>query len=246
MNESIVKMKDILFRLLTPNDILAPHIFDTNGTMHQQIRQQLFDEAYYVVANTIGRIEGFKVRDIFLTGSSASYYYHDSSDLDIRIEAYNKSNPYFTNDAQTLDLFMQAFFLGRLNQYRFKLNERSVDISFSSKTFEIMGLYSIIQNKWIIEPQKKFADKLNPDAIMEEYLQEFYDIRFYIWTMINTGQNKTMKGIEEIKNHHQKIMEKGYTDIHNYIIFKLLNYSGVLNDLRSLFNESLKNFLSLS
>ena len=63
--------------------------------------------------------------------------------------------------------------------------------------------------------------------------------------MLDSGKNKTMKGIEEIAKLYQDSIENNNVSIIEYVIYKLLNYRGIHSQLQELFNDSLRDYLSL-
>ena len=99
--------------------------------------------------------------------------------------------------------------------------------------------------KWIIEPRKDIVDGLDIDDIMEEYTRRFYQIKNYMRHMLDTGKNKTLEGIKEIEQYYKKRVIESGSSIREYIIYKLLNYRGIHNQIAELFNDSLRDYLSL-
>lgn len=244
MTETI-QVKDIAIRLLTPNDTLDVRVFDIHGKMHPEIKRILLDEADFIYNRCLGDIEGLKLQDVYLTGSSAGYFYRDKSDLDMRIQVINEDCPYIVDDIPSFETFMSVMKNGVFSDTKFRVGNRFVDIKFGAHNFEIMGLYSILHDKWIIEPRKDIVDGLDIDDIMEEYTKRFYQIKDYMRHMLDSGKNKTLDGIEEIEQYYKNCIINSGSSIREYIIYKLLNYRGIHNQIAELFNDSLRDYLSL-
>ncbi len=67
----------------------------------------------------------------------------------------------------------------------------------------------------------------------------------YMRHMLDTGRNKTMEGIEEIEKFYKDCIVNSASSIREYILYKLLNYRGIHSQLQELFNDSLRDYLSL-
>ncbi len=242
---SVIQMKDIAVRLLTPNDTLDVRIFDSHGKMYPDLRKALLAQAESVAKRSLLKTPELTIRDIYLNGSSASYFYHEKSDLDVRIEISHENCTFLTQNEILINQLLNALKLSAFPNSRFEVNGRFVDIKLNTKTFEIMGLYSLLQDKWIIEPRKDITRDLDLNDIMEEYTKRFYDTKNYMFGMLNSGKNKTMEGIEEIEKLYQDALENNNVSIREYVIYKLLNYRGIHSQLQELFNDSLRDILSL-
>ncbi len=241
-----IAVKDTAARLLTPNDTLDVRIFDQHGKMYPDLRKALLAEAELVAKRSLAGLKGIKVKDIYLNGSSAGYFYYDKSDLDVRIEVVNENCSFITNDDELLEQFLTIIKQSTFPNVRFHANGRFADIKINTRTFEIMGLYSILNDRWVIEPRKDITADLNIDDIMEEYTKRFYKIKNYMRDMISSGKTKTMEGIEEIEAFYKKCIRENNFSAREYIIYKLLNYRGIHKQLQELFNDSLKDILSLT
>ena len=95
---------------------------------------------------------------------------------------------------------MQFYFFGSLNNQKFKFGNKKVNIQFSSDKPETLplGLYSIMQNKWIIEPQKNITANLNADEVFAQYEQKYNEIEAYLLQADNSGALNTMNGIKKL------------------------------------------------
>ena len=154
-------LEENIKRLLTPRETLAPWLFDENNQMHENMRLLLLRYAQKLIESTISPIEGLEVTDVTLTGSSSGYFYKDGSDIDMRVEVHNKGCKWLAKDSEHMDKFLATQLNGFFNDgYRFYVNKRLIDIKMSSKQVDFASLYSIKDNKWLIEPTKEIENML--------------------------------------------------------------------------------------
>ena len=241
----IISMKDTCIRLLTPRETLDRTLFDEHNKMYPEIRKQLFEQADFVVKKTIAGIPGLKVHDICLNGSSASYFYEDNSDIDVKIEVHNDGCNFLTKKDEDLIRFMGYIKTALLPNHKVRLNNRFVDLKLNSFQFEIMGLYSVLHDKWVIEPKKDIVSHLDADELMEEYTKRYYIIKNHLNEITQSGEILTLKGIKNLEKYYTDIYLTGISDVREFIIFKMLKYRGVLKDIQKIFVENLKKNLTI-
>ena len=243
----LVKMRDVLTRLLTPHNTLNPLLFDEQNKLHAKANQLLYRQVNYINSLIVAEIKGLKFYDAYLTGSMASYFYHEKSDIDIRIVVKNEGCPELADNSKFLSQFLQFYFFGSLNNQKFKFGNKKVNIQFSSDKPETLplGLYSIMQNKWIIEPQKNITANLNADEVFAQYEQKYNEIEAYLLQADNSGALNTMNGIKKLDELYNSLSANRNNDITDFIIFKMLNYRGMLDYITNLKNRALSDFFSL-
>lgn len=238
------EIKEIAYRLLTPNDTLDVSIFDFQNKMHPEVREILLNNAQYIINNTINKIKGLVIHDIYLNGSAAGYFYYDRSDIDMRIEIHNNSCEYVTKDEYLFNRFLHALFMGSFPGFRFELNKRLLDIKLSCKKFEIVGLYSILRDEWEVKPDKHFADNLNVDDIMQKYQNRYAHIKNHL----NLYLDKTSldeKDQQELGLFYSNLIRGNNVSAQDYIIYKLLNYSGIFQEIKKILNDGVKAYLTI-
>ncbi len=242
---SNIDIRDIAYRLLHPNEILDVRLFDFCGRMYPNVRQQLLANVDFAIAETIGSIKELKVKDIFLNGSSASYFYHEKSDIDIRIEVYNDGCPYLPSGGRKLGEFLRLMSVSSLHNFNFAMGKRRIDISIKESDSEIMGLYSILNDKWVQEPNQHIADNLNIDDVMNEYYRRYDKMTTYLKELQDSGKIKTKEGIDELVDYYHSIFDTNTSSIKEYVVYKLLGYKGIFKDIKQLISDSRHEFLSL-
>lgn len=234
-----------LRRYLTPHDKLDERTFDKDGKMHPELRKHLLYIADFIISKTFATIPGLKVKDVYLNGSSAGYFYRERSDLDMRIEIQNENCRFLSNDPEISRRFLKAMRYGSFAYTQFGVDGRFVDVTITNQRFEIVGLYSILNDKWVIEPRKDLAEGLEFEEILAEYTKRYCEIREYIHHAHISGQLNNLQGIEDVDEYRSQTIAKSYNSFREFIIYKLLRYSGILSDLQQVFNTALKNYLTL-
>jgi len=240
-----INMRDILIRLLTPNDTLDVTLFNAHNKMHKDVKSKLLAYADFVVMHSISFIPGIEVEDILLNGSYASYFYHPKSNIDIKILVKNKSCDFLTKNDIDLVRFMDYMRKAAISNPDFKLNEKNIDIKFGTYQYELVGLYSLLNDKWIIEPKKEIVNTIDADKIYHEYEKKYYQIQNHLNEIEKSGEILTIKGLHNLEKYYTDLYKEGANSIENYIVFKLLKYRGVVKNIQQLYNKSLKNNLSI-
>ena len=245
MNNNMINIRDVACRLLTPNDTLDVRLFDIHDRMHPEVRKALLGNASYIINKCFRDIAGLKVYDIFLTGSSAGYFYSEKSDIDMRIELHNENCPYLATDEKTLNRFFSNVFHGACRGYRFQTQNRFVDVTITAASFEIIGLYSILQDKWILKPDKHITDGLDVEDIINEYHTKYREITGYVESMHKNGELTTWEGLKKLEECYVSLISGSNASIREYVVYKLLNYKGVHWQIKETLSNALKKYLTV-
>ena len=243
----LVKMRDVLTRLLTPQKTLNPILFNKQNLLHPNAHQILYHQVNYIYSLIIAEIKGLKLVDAYLTGSMASYFYHEKSDIDIRIVIKNEDCPELADNSEFLSQFLQFYFFGSLHNQKFKFGNKKVNIQFSSDKPEKLplGLYSILQNKWVLAPEQNITANLSADEVFAQYEQKYNEIEAYLLQLDNSGVINTMNGIKKLDKLYDSITSNCNNSITDFIIFKMLNYRGMLDYIDEIKDKALSAFFSL-
>ncbi len=233
-------------RLLSPNETLDVRLFDFGGQMHPEVRKKLLDNATYVVGRTIGELDGLKVHDIFLTGSSSGYFYHTYSDIDLRIEVHNENCQFLTKDIKELNHFLSVICHGALAGYKFCLDNRFVDTKINANTFEILNLYSVLHDKWVIMPNQHIADEVDVTDVINAFYRKYEEVEKYLRNFQNRkAAGLAFEQIKALQYYREEIIENANNSVPQYIVYKLLNYAGVMRKLNEIISTEYKNYFTL-
>ena len=176
----------------------------------------------------------FFIHDIVLTGSLANYNWSNFSDVDLHIVIDYKESKYNSE-------ILKEFFDAKKNIWNEKHNivikgyDVELYVQDVNEEHVSSGVYSILHNKWIIEPEQK---KPNIDDRMilqkgEEYMKKIDNII-----------GKGVKGVDvlndienirtKIKSFRQSGLDSGGEYSYENLTFKLLRRNGYIGKLLKL------------
>lgn len=241
-----------LKQLTTPQQTLDSQIFDCD-TMKPQMRDALLSRVQWYIDNLFTPIAGLKIVDICLTGSATSYFYHQDSDIDLRIEVHNQNCPFVSSDPIMLDKFLNSLCNGfRRMGHQMKVGKRIVDIKASSRQIDVLGLYSIMDNKWRIYPDQHVCDNLDHNKILNRFNQRKHEIETTVKTLKQNYHGCTLAEqleqfyIEQVIYDYTRFPQPNEDRIIEFIVQKLLLNQKIINQIGSesilQFNKALSLF----
>ena len=135
--------------LLVPKDTLNPKIW-TDMEIDPEVQAQLKAIAEDIIKNMEINVE---VKDIVITGSSASYNWHSGSDIDLHILLD------FTEIDKNLELVKRMLDQSRINwnkTHDIFIRDHEVELYFQdiNEPHESLGVWSILKEEWGPEPEK--------------------------------------------------------------------------------------------
>lgn len=177
------------------------------------------------------------IKDIVLTGGNANFNYTKFSDIDVHLLVDKKKLP----KCEILD----AYFLDKKTLWTVNHNVKvlgyPVEIyaqDFNEKTPSNQGVFSLKQNKWIIEP-KKVAINLN-DGYLIKRIKNLEDIINHFINSKSDNVTKMTELKDKMKSMRNSALEKTgefglenlvYKDLRNRgIIDKFSNYIAKIED----------------
>jgi hypothetical protein len=227
-------------------DSLSSDIFkETNG--QYKIIEFVRDKLLSVSDNFIDFLGvDFFTHDVVLTGSLANYNWSEFSDIDLHIIIdYEESG-------HKQDLLKEFFNAKRAvwniaHDIKIKNYEIELYVQDIKEKHISSGVYSILNNKWIIEPQKS-KQKIDDRKILEKG-EEYANI-------INSLIKKKEKDIDvkgevddvkkKIKRFRQTGLEDGGEYSYENLTFKLLRRNGYIEKLIKLKKELTDKQLSVN
>jgi predicted nucleotidyltransferase len=221
-------------------DSLCQDIFD-EMRMKSEIRKQLlkisddFIESFGI---------DFFIHDIVLTGSLANFNWSNYSDIDIHVIIDYEETDF------NLDL-LKEFFDAKKNVWN---NNRNIKV----KNFDVelyvqdlnephisSGVYSILNDKWLIEPTKK-TPKIDDRKILEK--SEEFAKKIDLLVLKSKKQNVLSK-IDELRKKIKKFRQSGLDTGGEYsyenLTFKLLRRNGYIKKILDLKTKLTDKNLSL-
>jgi len=232
-------------------DSLSPDIFKSDGesfVMLDDIRKKLL-LACNDFLDTLG-VEFF-VHDIVLTGSLANYNWSEYSDVDLHIlldmDEFGSENK---NEILLRKIFRE-FFDTKKDYWNHKhdIKIKNFDVEIYVQDLEephvSSGVYSLIQNKWIIEPEQT-----TPNIDDRQIIEKGEKVEKKIEVLFNNVKDKDI--ISQIDCLRDKIrkfrkcgLEKGGEYSYENLTFKLLRRNGSIEKLLNLKRDIIDNKLSI-
>jgi hypothetical protein len=173
----------------------------------------------------------FFIHDIVLTGSLANYNWSNFSDVDLHIVIDYKESKYNSE-------ILKEFFDAKKNIWNEKHNivikgyDVELYVQDVNEEHVSSGVYSILHNKWIIEPEQK-----NPNIDDRMILQKGEEYMKKIDNIIEKGKKgvDVLNDIEnirsKIKSFRQSGLDSGGEYSYENLTFKLLRRNGYIGKL---------------
>ena len=220
--------------LTVVHDELNPVIWD-NGMLKSEIKEKI-----------LALVEEFQstldvplhVLDIEIVGSNASYNYTDKSDVDVHIITNFDDYGY-----------PQEFIQAAMNSFKANFN-KAYDVDYKGFNVELYvenvnstpttnGVYSVLQDKWIKEPQKLESIEVELEPTLTEYRQK-------IDSALKSDSAEEINAIidELYVMRRNSLLVDGETGAGN-LIFKQIRNDGLLDGLKNKKIELRSNELSV-
>jgi hypothetical protein len=232
-------------------DSLSDSIFmksDGEFLMRNDVRKSLLEIADNFI-DSLG--VDFFIHDIILTGSLSNYNWSEYSDVDLHILIDFNEIGDNLNDSITQKIFKE-FFDAKKNiwneNHDVKIKGYDVEIYVQdvNEKHESTGIYSILNNKWIIKPEKKIH-KIDEDKILkkgEDYIKKI-DL---LYNKMKSGINvidEITKLKDKLKEFRKSGLEKGGEYSYENLTFKLLRRNGYIEKLLDMKNHFIDKKLSI-
>jgi hypothetical protein len=225
---------------------LSLDIFEETNGQYKMI-ESVRDRLLSIADNFIDFLGvDFFTHDVVLTGSLANYNWSEFSDIDLHIIIdYEESG-------HKQDLLKEFFNAKKAvwnisHDIKIKNYEVELYVQDIKEKHISSGVYSILNNKWIIEPQKS-KQKIDDRKILEkgeEYAKIIDDL---IKKKENDPDAKTK--VEDVKKKIKRFRQSGLDDGGEYsyenLTFKLLRRNGYIEKLLKLKKELTDRKLSVN
>lgn len=225
-------------------ETLSDQIFEERKghfVMRDEIKKRLIE-----VSNDFIESLGveFFIHDIVLTGSLANYNWSQYSDVDLHILIDFEESKY------EMDI-LKEFFDAKKNvwneKHDIKIKGYDVEVYVQDVNEEHIssGVYSILHNKWIIEPEKE-----NPNIDDRKILEKGEEFGKKIDHLTKNPKDITIDQLEDlrkkIKEFRQSGLESGGEYSYENLTFKLLRRNGYIQKLLRLKTQLTDKKLSIT
>ena len=229
---------------LIPKETLHPGLWK-NLELNPNVTKKLMEIAQDIIESMNLTA---KIKDVVITGSMASYNWHDSSDIDLHIILD------FTEIDENYDLVKKFLDQSRINWnkvHNIFIDGHEVELYFQdiNERNETAGLYSIFQGSWSLQP-KKIQDnidlrtaekKANAISNNVEHLFDLFEQKKY---------DECYKFASKVKDRIKRMRQFGLSNGGIYspenLAFKMLRNSEVLKKLSSLKISAYDKMMSIN
>lgn len=231
-------------KLLKPKDRLYPKFWKDNK-LNPIVARKLMLIADEVIQSL--NLDDQEVEDVIITGSIASYNWHQMSDIDLHIMLD------FEKIDKNFDLVKRMLDQTRINwnkKHNIRIDGKEVELYFQHYTepHEANGIYSLELEKWLAEPVR-----LNPELDLITTEKKAESIAICIEHLYEMFKDEDYKGAYEfagkIKNKIARMRKLGLDKEGIYspenLAFKMLRNAGYLEKLSALKIEAYDKMMSL-
>lgn len=239
-----------IIRLLEPQPCLSLHLFDLNGRLLADMRRRLLWRVGVMFERSLARFPGISLQEVYLCGSSASYFWHDESDFDIWLKIHIDSHKFFIKNQKAAHKFLNRY----ISRERFVHNKlygignRLLDIKISNaRLWKMHGVYSLTSDRWLISPTKNLTAGLELTEIYDTVVSRSREYQL-IMAQAERDQNGklTPAAVKKLIQTYNIMVARQYKSVFEYIVFKLLHYNKTGDSLRRFYIEETARALSIS
>ncbi len=222
-----------------------------NNKLNSKVREKLLDIADDFIDELT--IPNFKPKDIVFTGSLANYNWSRFSDIDVHIIVSFKD--IYKKVELIDDYFKSKKEIWNQTHENLKIYGYPVEISVENEDEPGVssGVYSLIKNKWMVEP-----DDFDDARLNEKYIKEFSakimtdidDIEHKIKTETRNDRledlsDKIMKIFKRLKNMRKEGLARSGEMSSGNVIYKVLRRTNYLDKIWDIINNTYNKINSI-
>lgn len=205
------------------NDILNPTIWD-NNKLNPEIKEKLLQigKDFYADTETDAPL-----KDILFVGSLANYNWSDTSDFDVHVVIDFKD---VDENVELVEKLVNALKSKWNDEHDIHLKGHNVEVYIQDVTKEnrSTGVYSLMQDKWLSEPQKE-----NVEVDKEKIQQKYNDTVRKINSGIKAQDINKLKAIvKDVYDMRQAGLDKSGELSAENLVFKILRNRNYIEKLK--------------
>ena len=205
------------------NDILNPAIWD-NNKLNPEIKEKLLQigKDFYADTETDAPL-----KDILFVGSLANYNWSDTSDFDVHIVIDFKD---VDENVELVEKLVNALKSKWNDEHDIHLKGHNVEVYIQDVTKEnrSTGVYSLMQDKWLSEPQKENI-QIDKEKIQEKYNDTVRKINSAIKAQ---DINKLKAIVKDVYDMRQAGLDKSGELSTENLVFKILRNRNYIEKLK--------------
>lgn len=213
--------------------------------MYSDIRERLLKIADFLIKRQTAFIDGLEVQDILLTGSSAKYIYHNDSDIDVQIVVKNISCPVLKKSNAAMTDFLGLTAHSLVKAIGVKINNLWVDMKFTGSVEDLFGCYSILNNKWVMDPAPYSMEKITFEGLIKNYYLFLADKYKFLQSVQLDGGKISLKFLNKLEDYYINKVVGGNRNLLSYLTYKLLCTQGEIRGISREYVGLLQDTLSL-
>lgn len=245
VNPRQLNMEENIKWLMTAHQELDNRVFNTNQKMLPEIRRRLLFRAQIFIDNSVKNFPWLQVDDIFLGGSAATYSYQEFSDLDLFVLVSNNKDSEAFSSAEQIGCFAPkvSYRFGK-QKLKFDLEQRQVEIKAIFKALNVPS-YSLLRDEWVTKPTRQIMDNINTDEILAKAQDIVSKIKYMRTDQFERPNGKySIEDIKQIESYFNSLLKMPQHNTEEWLIYKLVSYTGELHRLRNFYTSQLAKTLS--
>ena len=230
---------------ITKHKHLDKKLWDGTDTLNRVVSDMLMSIVWSYVdsMNNLNDIKVYNsdIKDVFIYGSCANYFYTDKSDIDMCIifdfDKIFKRNPGLRNEQN-----FKLYYYNWAMTHNCRIYGRKIDVSFEDENNTISEngryrsgpIYSVMENRWLFKPtviSDQEYKKMDKDSklVCQQILNDYKRVKKNGFLLKES--QKLYKDIYDAKNiSHKMNLEQPIT--YMYIAFRKIRGMGILDTLR--------------
>jgi predicted nucleotidyltransferase len=211
------------------NNTLNPNIWNNDKTIQPDVRDALLKVAqdFYEETELSAPIE-----DVYMLGSAANYNWGPTSDVDLHIlinfDKLGLEHDLVKKMVDSIKANWNKNHDIRIHGHRVELYIQDI-----KETNRALGIYSILNNKWIKVPQKLNLN-LDKNVIQQKYTDMVVQIKNAIKSNNLTDLKRVLKSVYDMRE--AGLSKGGEFSVEN-IVFKLLRTRNHVDNLKTAVNK---------
>jgi predicted nucleotidyltransferase len=211
------------------NNTLNPNIWNNDKTIQPDVRDALLKVAqdFYEETELSAPIE-----DVYMLGSAANYNWGPTSDIDLHIlinfDKLGLEHDLVKKMVDSIKANWNKNHDIRIHGHRVELYIQDI-----KETNRALGIYSILNNKWIKVPQKLNLN-LDKNVIQQKYTDMVVQIKNAIKSNNLTDLKRVLKSVYDMRE--AGLSKGGEFSVEN-IVFKLLRTRNHVDNLKTAVNK---------
>lgn len=205
------------------NDTLNPNIWD-NLKLKAEIKEKLLQigKDFYADTETDAPL-----KDILFVGSLANYNWSDTSDFDVHVVIDFKD---VDENVELVEKLVNALKSKWNDEHDIHLKGHNVEVYIQDVTKEnrSTGVYSLMQDKWLSEPQKENIE-IDKEKIQEKY-NDF--VRKINSALKSQDIDKLKSIIKDVYDMRQSGLDKSGELSTENLVFKILRNRNYIEKLK--------------